>query len=69
MPAKACHDFNNVFTLFTAIPVLFITIYEVVEQPLGKLPAFKIQSQGEGDDKEKVLPRNLLIPLFSDPWD
>ena len=23
-PAKACHDFNNVFTLFTAVPVLFI---------------------------------------------
>ena len=21
---KACHDFNNVFTLFTAVPVLFI---------------------------------------------
>ena len=24
-PAKACHDFNNGFTLFTAVPVLFIT--------------------------------------------
>ena len=23
MPAKACHDFNNNFTLFTAVPVLF----------------------------------------------
>ena len=23
-PAKACHDFNNGFTLFTAVPVLFI---------------------------------------------
>ena len=23
MPAKACHDFNNDFTLFTAVPVLF----------------------------------------------
>ena len=22
-PAKACHDFNNDFTLFTAVPVLF----------------------------------------------
>ena len=21
-PAKACHDFNNDFTLFTAVPVL-----------------------------------------------
>ena len=23
-PVKACHDFNNDFTLFTAVPVLFI---------------------------------------------
>ena len=23
-PAKTCHDFNNVFTLFTAVPVLSI---------------------------------------------
>ena len=23
MPEKACHDFNNDFTLFTAVPVLF----------------------------------------------
>ena len=23
-PAKACHGFNNDFTLFTAVPVLFI---------------------------------------------
>ena len=22
-PAKACHDFNNDFTLFTEVPVLF----------------------------------------------
>ena len=44
------------------------TIYEVVEQPLGKLPVFKIQSMG-GDDKEKVVHRNLLLPLFSDPSD
>ena len=43
------------------------TIYEVVEQPLSKLPVFKIQST-EGDDT-KVVPRNLLLPLFYDPSD
>ena len=44
------------------------TIYEVIEQPLGKLPVFKIQSM-EGDDKTKVVHRNLLLSLFSDPSD
>ena len=44
------------------------TIYEVVEQPLGKKPVFKIKSM-EGDDKMKVVHRNLLLPLFSDPSD
>ena len=44
------------------------TIYKVIEQPLGKLPVFKIQSM-EGDDKVKVVHRNLLLPLFSDPSD
>ena len=44
------------------------TIYEVVEQPLGKIPVFKIQSM-EGDDKVKIVHRNLLPPLFSDPLD
>ena len=43
-------------------------IYEVIEQPLGKIPVFKIQST-EGDDKMKVVHRNLLLPLFSDPSD
>ena len=43
------------------------TIYEVIEQPLGKLPVFKIQST-EGDDT-KVAHRNLLLPLFSDLLD
>ena len=43
------------------------TIYEVVEKPLGKLPVFKIQST-EGNDM-KVVHRNLLLPLFSDPLD
>ena len=44
------------------------TIYEVIGQPLGKIPAFKIKST-EGDDKTKVVHRNLLLPLFSDPSD
>ena len=39
-----------------------------MEQPLGKLPVFKIQSMG-GDDKTKVVHRNCLLPLFSDPSD
>ena len=42
------------------------TIYEVIEQSLGKIPVFKIKSM-EGDDKTKVVHRNLLLPLFSDP--
>ena len=44
------------------------TIYEVIEQPLGKILVFKIKST-EGDDKMKVVHRNLLLPLFSDPSD
>ena len=44
------------------------TIYEVIEQPLGKIPVFKIKST-DGDDKTKVLHRNLLLPPFSDPSD
>ena len=44
------------------------TIYEVMEQPLGKIPVFKIQSM-KGDEKTKVVHRNLLLPLFSDPSD
>ena len=44
------------------------TIYEVVEQPLGKIPVFKIRST-EGDSKVKTVHRNLLLPLFSDPLD
>ena len=44
------------------------TIYEVIEQPLGKIPVFKIKSM-EGDDKMKVVHRHLLLPLFSDPSD
>ena len=44
------------------------TIYEVIEQPLGKIPVFKIKSM-EGNDKMKVVHRNLLLPLFSDHLD
>ena len=44
------------------------TIYEVVEQPFGKIPVFKIKSQG-GDDGVKIVHRNLLLPLFSNPLD
>ena len=43
-------------------------IYEVNDQPLGKISVFKIKST-EGDDKMKVVHRNLLLPLFSDPSD
>ena len=42
------------------------TIYEALEQPRGKIPVFKIKST-EGDDKKKVVHKNLLLPLFSDP--
>ena len=41
------------------------TLYEVVEQPLGKIPVFKIQST-EGYNKVKIVHRNLLLSLFSD---
>ena len=44
------------------------TIYQVIEQPLGKIPVSKIKSM-EGDDKMKVVHKNLLLPLFSDPSD
>ena len=44
------------------------TIYEVIEQPFGKISIFKIQST-EGNDKTKVVHGNLLLPLFSDPSD
>ena len=37
-----------------------------MEQPPGKIPVFKIKSV-DGDDKMKVVHRNLLLPLFSDP--
>ena len=44
------------------------TIYEVVEQPFENMPVFKIKSQG-GDDRVKMVHRNLLLPLLSNPLD
>ena len=43
------------------------TIYEVIEQPFGKIPVFKIKSGH--DNGAKTVHRNLLLPLFSDPSD
>ena len=42
-------------------------IYEVVEQPLGNIPVFKIKSAGGDEDWVKIVYRNLLLPLYSDP--
>ena len=44
------------------------TIYEVIEQPLGKIPVSKLNPWKE-TKKTKVVHRNLLLPLFSDPSD
>ena len=44
------------------------TIYEVIKQLKGKIPVFKINPK-KGDDKTKVVHRNLLLPLFADPPD
>ena len=43
-------------------------ISEVTKQPLVKIAVFKIKSM-EGDDKMKLVHRNLLLPLLSDPSD
>ena len=47
---------------------LHSNIYEVVEQLFEKMPVFKIKSWG-GDDRVKMVHRNLLLPLLSDPLD
>ena len=39
-----------------------------LEQPVGKLPVFKIEPI-EGEGKMKVVHQNLLLPIFSDPLD
>ena len=44
------------------------TIYEVVEQPFKNMLVFKMKSQG-GDDRVKMVHRNLLLPLLSEPLD
>ena len=45
------------------------TIYEVTEQPFGKIPVFKIKSAEGDDDGVKIVHRNLLLPLYSHPLD
>ena len=45
------------------------TIYEVIEQPFSKIPVFKIKSVEGEDIRVKIVHRNLLLPLFSDPSD
>ena len=55
-----CHEaFDKCKELCTSTPT---------EQLLGKIPVFIIKSR-EGDDKMKVVHRNLLLLLFSDPSD
>ena len=44
------------------------TIYEVVEQPFKNMPVFKIKSQW-GDNRVKMVHRNLLLSLLSNPLD
>ena len=44
------------------------TIHEVVEQPFENMPVFKIKSLG-GDNRVKMVHRNLLLPLSSKPLD
>ena len=44
------------------------TIYEVVEQPFKNMPVFKIKPLG-GDDRVKIVHRNLLLPILSNPLD
>ena len=38
----------------------------IIEQPIGRIPVFKIKPM-EGDNKMEVVHRHLLLPLFSDP--
>ena len=37
------------------------------DQPIGKIPVFKIKPTG--DSNMEVVVRHLLLPLFSDPSD
>ena len=45
------------------------TIYEVIEQPFGKIPVFKIKSMEGEDIRVNIVHKNLLLPLFSHPLD
>ena len=40
----------------------------ITEQPIGKIPLFKIKPM-EGDNIMEVVHRHLLLPLFPDPSD
>ena len=44
------------------------TIYEVVDQTFKNMPVFKIKPW-VGEDRVKIVHRNLLLPLLSDPLD
>ena len=43
-------------------------IYEVVEQPFENMAVIKIKPW-LGDDRVKIVHRNLLLPLLSNPLD
>ena len=45
------------------------TIYEVIERPFSKILVFKIKSVGDDNNGVKIVHRNLLLPLFTDPSD
>ena len=43
-PAKACHDFNNDFTLFTAVPVLFNKVSRFQKQSVQNIYHINLQT-------------------------
>ena len=43
------------------------TIHKVIEPPFCKIPVFKIKSMEDEDIGVKIVHRNLLLPLYSDP--
>ena len=45
------------------------TIYKVIEQPFSKIPVLKIKSTEGEHIGVKIVHRNLLLSLFSDPSD
>ena len=44
------------------------TVYEVVNQSFENMPVFKIKPW-RGDNRVKIVHRNLLLPLLSNPLD